>query len=98
MIRPFVVAALLSLSFFGVISGSAAGDAAAQALSARPPLKGRTHKLKIDSSPQQATVFWDAGASPNPKAFGVAGYTPITIKVPKGQVKLIVEMAGFKPQ
>ena len=97
MIRPFLVAAL-TVTSFGVVSGLAAGDAAAQALSARPPLKGRTHKLKIDSSPQQATVFWDAGASPNPKAFGVAGYTPITIKVPKGQVKVIVEMSGFKAQ
>jgi hypothetical protein len=96
MIRPFVVAALLSVASFGVVSGLA-GDAAAQALSARPPLKGRTHKLKIDTSPQQATVFWDAGATPNPKAFGVAGYTPITIKVPKGQVKLIIEISGFKP-
>jgi hypothetical protein len=98
MIRPVVVAALLSVTSFGVLSGLSAGDAAAQALSARPPVKGRAHKLKIDSSPQQATVFWDAGAAPNPKAFGVAGYTPITIKVPRGQVKVIIEMAGFKPQ
>ena len=46
MIRPVVVAALLSVASFGVVSGLA-GDAAAQALSARPPIKGRTHKLKI---------------------------------------------------
>jgi hypothetical protein len=96
MIRPVVVAALLSVASFGVMAG-AADDAAAQAISARPRVKGRTYRLKIDSSPQQATVFWDAGATPNPKTFGVAGYTPITIKVPKGQVKVIVEMAGFKP-
>ena len=64
----------------------------------RPRVKGRTHRLKIDSSPQQATVFWDAGFSPNPKNYGVAGYTPMTLKVPRGPVKVIVEMAGFKPQ
>lgn len=65
----------------------------------RPKVKGRLHKLTIDSSPQQATVFWDSAAKApaDPKAFGVAGYTPMTITVPRGAVKLILELKGFKP-
>ncbi|MDX2021530.1 MAG: PEGA domain-containing protein [Deltaproteobacteria bacterium] len=65
----------------------------------RPKLRGRLHKLTIDSSPQQATVFWDASTAKvpaDPKAFGVAGYTPLTITVPRGTVKLIIELKGFK--
>jgi hypothetical protein len=64
----------------------------------RPRAKGRQHKLSIDSSPQQAAVYWDAGATPNPKAYGIVGYTPITIKVPRGAVRIIVELSGWKPQ
>jgi hypothetical protein len=72
------------------------GTAHAQAV--RPPVKGRSHKIKVDSSPQQGAVYWDAGVSPDPKKFGIAGYTPITLKVPRGGVKLVVELQGFKPQ
>jgi hypothetical protein len=32
-----------------------------------------------------------------PKLYGIAGYTPITIKVPKGPVKIVLELSGFKP-
>jgi hypothetical protein len=63
----------------------------------RPPLKGRTHKVKVDSSPQQAAVYWAAGTA-DPKAYGIAGYTPITLKMPKGAVKIVLELSGFKPQ
>ncbi len=56
----------------------------------RPKLKGRTHVLRIDSSPQQATVYWDS------RDYGVAGYTPISIKVPRRVVKLIIDLRGFK--
>src|SRR5438045_6178109 len=101
MIRPSSVAALLV--FGAALSGTAPGfdlaDAYAQQSPAiRPRVKGRTHRLKIDSSPPQATVYWDAGPAPNPKGYGVAGYTPITLKVPRGPVKVIVEMNGWKPQ
>src|SRR4029079_9409573 len=54
-------------------------------------------KLKIDSSPQQAAVYWDSSAGQQPKLYGIAGYTPITIKVPKGAVKIVLELSGFKP-
>jgi PEGA domain len=70
----------------------------AHAQSVRPPVKGRSHKVKVDSSPQQAAVYWDAGVSPDPKKFGIAGYTPLTLKVPRGGVKFVVELQGFKPQ
>ena len=93
MIRSSFVAALLV--FVAALGGEAQAQ---QAPATRPPVRGRSHRLKIDSSPQQATVFWDAGYTPNPKAYGVAGYTPVTIKVPHGPVKIIVEMNGFKPQ
>ncbi len=101
MVRHSLVPALLI--FGAALSGAAPGfelptAEAQQAPAIRPRVKGRTHRLKIDSSPQQGTVYWDASVAPNPKSYGVAGYTPITIKVPHGPVKVIVEAAGFKPQ
>jgi hypothetical protein len=97
---PILAAAALSLgaAILGVVPGPGAATALAQTASARPRIHGRAFRLKVDSSPQQATVFWDAGDKPDPKAFGVAGYTPMTLKVPKGSVKVIVEFAGFKPE
>ena len=77
------------------VSGLRPTDAAAQT-QPRPPVKGR-YKLKIDSSPQQAAVYWDSSPSQQPKLYGIAGYTPITIKVPKGAVKIVLELSGFKP-
>jgi hypothetical protein len=91
MIRPralFVAA----LGVAVLLSGTAGAQ------SVRPPVKGRSHKVKVDSSPQQAAVYWDSGSSPDPKKYGIAGYTPITIKVPRGGVKLVVELQGWKPQ
>jgi hypothetical protein len=108
MIRSSSVAALLvvvaALSGeapgFGVRTARAqqAAPGVARPPAARPPVRGRSHRLKIDSSPQQAAVYWDAGYTPNPKAYGIAGYTPVTIKVPHAPVKIVVEMNGFKPQ
>src|SRR4029077_14320381 len=80
------------------VPGLDARDAEAQtAPTIRPKAKGRQYPLKVDSSPQQAAVYWSADTTP-PKAYGIAGYTPVTIKVPKGQVKIVVELSGFKPQ
>ena len=94
---PVVIArlAVLSIAALAALSGLAPGEAAAQA-QPRPPVKGR-YKLKIDSSPQQAAVYWDASPNQQPKLYGIAGYTPITIKVPKGAVKIVLELSGFKP-
>lgn len=64
----------------------------------RPPIKGRLYNLKVDSSPQQAAVYWDVGTAPAPKSFGIAGYTPITLKVPRGNVHVVIELKGFRPQ
>ena len=103
MIRTSTVSAVAVLTI-ALLGGPGPGAAQAQAAAAptapqpRPRVKGRQHRLKIDSSPQQAAVYWDAGATPAPKTYGIAGYTPLTIKVPRGPVKIVVELAGFKPQ
>ena len=62
----------------------------------RPTVRGRLFRVKVDSSPQQAAVYWDTGLAP--KDYGIAGYTPLTVKVPRGIVKFTVELRGFKPQ
>src|SRR5678815_1078308 len=94
-IRHVHVVAFLSAAAFVAASAPMPGEANAQT-QPRPPVKGR-HKLKIDSSPQQAAVYWDSSAGQQPKLYGIAGYTPITIKVPKGAVKIVLELSGFKP-
>ena len=95
--------AVLTIALLGALgTGTARAQtqpaAAPGAPQPRPRVKGRQHRLKIDSSPQQAAVYWDAGATPAPKTYGIAGYTPLTIKVPRGSVKIVVELGGFKPQ
>jgi len=96
MIRSRLAAALVFVGMFlGVSWGSVSGGVAF-AQQARPHVKGRVHRLKVDSSPQQAAVYW-SGATGQPKDFGIAGYTPLTLKVPRGPVSLIVELQGFKP-
>jgi hypothetical protein len=94
-IRKVPVVAFLSITSLAIVSALAPGDAVAQT-QPRPAVKGK-YKLKIDSSPQQGAVYWDSSANQQPKLYGIAGYTPITIKVPKGAVKIIVELSGFKP-
>jgi hypothetical protein len=94
-IRHVHVVAFLSIAAFLAGSSVAPGHAEAQT-QPRPAAKGR-YKIKIDSSPQQAAVYWDASPTQQPKLYGIAGYTPITIKVPKGAVKIVLELSGFKP-
>ena len=77
-------------------SAAPAAAAPSAAPAVRPKARGRQHRVKIDTSPQQASVYWSADTTP-PKAYGIQGYTPITIKVPRGQVKVVLELAGFKP-
>src|SRR4051812_40509899 len=62
----------------------------------RPRISGRAYRLTIDSSPQQAVVYWDAAATPAPRDYGIAGYTPLTLVVPRGSVRVILEMKGFR--
>ena len=75
-----------------------AQSAATAVVRERPKLKGKTYKVRIDSSPQQAAVYWDAGPSPSPRDYGIAGYTPLDLKLPKGPVKVIVELRAWKTQ
>ena len=101
MIRSRLAAALLCFGFAGfalLASPSGLGGASALAQQIRPPVKGRSHRVKIDSSPQQAAVYWIAGSTGQPKDYGIAGYTPITLKVPRGAVTFVVELQGWKPQ
>ncbi len=56
------------------------------------PLKtGTKYRIKIDSSPQQAAIYVES------KQYGIQGYTPSTLRLPRGPYKIIVELAGFKP-
>jgi hypothetical protein len=97
MIRSRLAAALLvSCLAFVTLPGLGAGVAFAQQV--RPAVKGRSHKVKVDSSPQQAAVYWSAGQLGQPKDYGIAGYTPLTLKVPRGGVNFVIELQGFKPQ
>jgi PEGA domain len=107
MIRTLRLAAVALLTIatlcgpgVGLVSAQTAAAPAAPGVALpRPRLRGRAHRLKIDSSPQQAAVYWDVGgATSNPRGYGIAGYTPLTIKVPRGPVKIVVELAGWKPQ
>jgi hypothetical protein len=79
----------------GVALAFSSLSSVAQAQEPRPSFKGR-YRIKVDSSPQQAAVYWAAGSG-DPKIYGIAGYTPITLKLPKGGVKILVELQGFKP-
>lgn len=97
------VCAYLGHPSFGsapLVRGSGVAQAQTAGPKPRPRTKGRKQRLTLDSSPQQATVFWDV-VLPNqpadPKAYGVAGYTPLTLTVPRGLVKVIIEQKGFKP-
>ena len=87
--RHVHVVGFLSIAALAGVSWLAPVDALAQT-QPRPPVKGR-YKLKIDSSPQQAALYWDSSAGQQPKLYGIAGYTPITIKVPKGAVKIVLD-------
>src|SRR5687768_16849672 len=88
-----MVAAMRSLASF-VAGALLLGFLSAPARAQTQPLplrKGTKYKVKIDSSPQQAAVYIDN------KQYGIQGYTPITIKLPKGPYKVIVELPGWKP-
>src|SRR5438067_359010 len=73
--------------------GITAGTALAQVPGGMPPTARPGHKMrvKIDSAPQQAAVYVDS------KDYGIQGYTPATLKLPKGTYTIILEMPGFRP-
>jgi hypothetical protein len=91
------IASLLGVAGPG-LSSALAQSAAPGVVRERPKVKGKTYKVRIDSSPQQAAVYWDAGPSPSPRDYGIAGYTPLDLKLPKGAVKVIVELRAWKTQ
>jgi hypothetical protein len=89
----FVLAVVICLT-----TASGLGGAPALAQQVRPTVKGRKHTVKVDSSPQQAAVYWVGGGATNAKDYGIAGYTPISLKVPRGAVTFVVELQGWKAQ
>jgi hypothetical protein len=56
-----------------------------------PLRRGTKFRVKIDSSPQQAAIYIDG------KQYGIQGYTPMTMRLPKGPYHVFVELPGFKP-
>lgn len=48
-------------------------------------------RIKIDSQPQQAAIYVDN------KESGIKGYTPSTIRLPRGTYTIILELPGFAP-
>src|SRR3954453_6407021 len=64
---------------------------AAPAFAQTLPLpSGHKMKVVIDSAPQQAAIYL------NDKSFGIQGYTPSTLRLPKGTYTVILELPGFK--
>lgn len=82
----YVSRAVIALVLVAGLSSTAFGQN-----TPRPVRKGRKYTVKIDSSPQQATIYLDD------KQYGIVGYTPWSGKLVKGDYKLIIEMPGFKP-
>lgn len=58
---------------------------------ARDAAAQRKYRVTIDSQPQQAAIYV------NQKESGIQGYTPTTLKLPKGAQTIILELPGFKP-
>jgi hypothetical protein len=55
------------------------------------PAHATNYKVKIDTSPAQATVYIDG------KESGVAGYTPLEVRLSRGEHTLVLELPGYKP-
>ena len=75
------------LLLFVFLCGS---EAFAQTNEAPWRARGRKYLVKIDSSPQNATVYL------NDKRYGPVGYTPFKGRITRGDFKLIVELPGYK--
>jgi hypothetical protein len=50
----------------------------------------RKMRIKIDSQPQQAAIYIDH------KESGIKGYTPTTLRLPRGSYTVILELPGFR--
>ena len=76
----------LVLCIFGALTGSA--HAQSQPLPLGP---GTKYRVRVDSSPQQAAIYVEG------KQYGIQGYTPSVLRLPKGSYKVIIELPGWKP-
>ncbi|MFI5290096.1 MAG: PEGA domain-containing protein [Polyangia bacterium] len=75
----------------GLLLVLALGGSASAQLKPRPRLRGHKMRIKIDSQPQQAAIYVDS------KDYGIEGYTPATLRLPKGTYTIILELPGFQP-
>lgn len=81
--------AIVSVVTFCALSTFGVAPLSAQPLP-KPVRKGHPMRIKIDSQPQQAAIYIDR------KEYGIEGYTPSTLKLPKGSYVVILELPGFK--
>lgn len=77
------------VSLVTLLAVSLSTGAGAQTLP-KPVRKGHPMRIKIDSAPQQAAIYIDR------KEYGIEAYTPSTLKLPKGNYTVILELPGFK--
>jgi hypothetical protein len=75
--------------FIFLFSCLLASSAVAQ-IAPRPTHPGHKLRVKIDSQPQQAAIYIDS------KGYGIEGYTPSTLRLPKGSYTVILELPGFR--
>jgi hypothetical protein len=80
-----------SLLLWGVLLVVLSGGGASAQTTPRPPRPGHKMRVKIDSAPQQAAIYVDS------KEYGIEGYTPSVLRLPKGSYTLILELPGFRP-
>jgi PEGA domain len=86
---------LATVLAIGITASAAQTQAHAQAPATAPGMPpasrpGHKMRVKIDSTPQQAAVYVDS------KDYGIQGYTPTTIKLPRGAYTIILELPGFR--
>lgn len=79
---------LLGLTLVACLLGALPAHAQTQPLPLGP---GTKYRVRIDSSPQQAAIYVEG------KQYGIQGYTPSVLRLPKGSYKVIIELPGFKP-
>lgn len=80
---------MIFLGFLVGVVGAAGDISLANAQGAECKRRGRTYPVRIDSAPQQATIYIGS------KKCGVVGYTPWNGRLPKGTHTVILEKTGY---
>ena len=85
LMRSLVRLSMVVIGVAALCIGAATSGGSAHAQSAHKM------RIKIDSQPQQAAIYVDN------KESGIKGYTPATIRLPRGTYTIILELPGFRP-